>query len=64
MASVRSLYESSLRPCVQVSISVNMKMPMTIGNQPPPNSFNRFEAKNMMSMTKKKPVAAAHSASG
>jgi len=28
-------------------------MPMTIGNQPPASSFNRFDAKNVTSMTKK-----------
>ena len=64
MASSRSLSESCLRPCFQVSIRVNMPMPMSSGNQPPAAIFSRLDARKVTSIRKKMPVAATHSASG
>jgi hypothetical protein len=37
---------------------------MTSGNQPPSSTLSALAAKKVMSMTKKKPVAARHSHSG
>ena len=63
IASCISCSASSRRPVRQVTISVNMPMPMTSGNQPPASSLSMLLAKKLMSMTKKKPVAATHNGS-
>ena len=64
MASSRSRSLISARPCFQVTISVNMAPPMASGNQPPSSTLTTLAAKNVRSTTKKKPVAARHTASG
>ena len=64
MASSRRRLLISLRPCFQVIISVNITPPMTSGNQPPSRILVALAAKNSASTTKKKPVAAMHSAHG
>jgi hypothetical protein len=64
MASLRSRSASSMRPRVQVVMSVNIAAPMSSGNQPPSSTFTALAAKKTRSTTKKKPVAARHSDSG
>ena len=64
MASARSFSLSRRRPSFQVSMRVKISAPITKGNQPPSNSFNRLDAQKAKSTTKKKPVAPIHSHSG